>query len=314
MKKPPALDGEKIRGTRRFGGDRAAQLLPQPRLSGPMPWVIAIMVALTVIAAAGGLALANMASNARAQLAGGVTVQILEASAPERDRQARAALSALAGHPAVAATRRVPDEELNALIEPWLGVGVDNSAVPIPALIDVRLRDAATEPVLNRLRSLLFDIAPAARIDAQSSWLAPIFSAIQSLQWLAAVLVILLGATSAAAVWLAARSVLGSNADTIEIVHLLGGTDRQIARIFERALGFDAMMGGTVGLALGLVAVLVLGARFADLGAGMAGGGQAGGALSWTDWLLIALIPLAGIAIAMATARLTVLANLRRML
>lgn len=310
MKKPPAIGKKTSRGLNPFGGERAAQLVPQARLAGPMPWVIAIMVTLTVIAAAGGLALNNMATSARAELAGGATIQILEASATERERQAGAAEAVLARDPAVGSVIRVSDEELDALLEPWLGVGANNEAVPVPALIDVRLRDDATEQTLNRLRGALIDVAPAARVDAQSSWLAPVFAAILSMQWLSAALVILLGLTSAAAVWLAARSALGTNEDTIEIVHLLGGTDKQIARIFERSIGFDAILGGAVGLGLGLIAILVLGKQFAALGSGM----MSGGGLGVLDWILIALIPLAGVVVAMLTARLTVLATLRRML
>lgn len=310
MKKPPAIGRTTARGLRKFGGERAAQLVPHTRLAGPMPWVIAIMVALTVIAAAGGLALNNVASNASAELSGGVTVQVVEPSATERNRQADAAEAALAQHPAVASIRRVPDEELDDLLEPWLGVGVDNEAVPVPALIDVRLRQNVTERNLNSMRGMLVDAAPSARVDAQSSWLGPVFSALNSLQWLSAALVILLGLTSAAAVWLAARTALGTNEDTIEIVHLLGGTDSQIARIFERSIGFDATLGGAVGLGLGLIAILLLGSQFAELGSGMI----AGGGLRWLDWLLIAAIPMAGVAIAMLTARITVTNALRRLL
>ncbi|MXO89211.1 cell division protein [Altererythrobacter aquaemixtae] len=298
------------RGLIPFRGERAAQLVPQARLAGPMPWVIAIMVTLTVIAAAGGLVLNNVASTARAELASGATVQILDASPSERGRQAQAAVVLLQDHPAVASIRRVPDEELSELLEPWLGVGVDNEAVPVPALIDVRLKEGVTEQALGDLRHDLAGTAPAARIDAQSSWLAPVFSAIESLQWLSAALVILLGLTSAAAVWLAARSALGTNQDTIEIVHLLGGTDTQIAQIFERSIGFDATLGGAVGLGLGLITILFLGQEFGALGSGM----MAGGGLNWLDWILIALIPLLGVVIAMLTARFTVVAALRRML
>ena len=311
MKKPPALGSKTVRGLNPFGGEQAAQLVPHTRLAGPVPWVIAIMVALTVIAAAGGLAMSNVASNARAELAGGVTVQIVEASISERNRQADIAMQLLAEHPTVASVERVSDEELNELLEPWLGVGANNNeAVPVPALIDVRLRENITEENLGALRGILAGSAPAARMDAQSSWLGPVFSALSSLQWLAAALVILLGLTSAAAVWLAARSALGTNHDTIEVVHLLGGTDAQIARIFERSVGFDATLGGAVGLGLGLVAILVLGGQFEQLGSGMI----AGGGLGWLDWLLIALIPIAGVVVAMLTARLTVIGALRRML
>lgn len=310
MKSPPSITRAMARGFTPFGGQRAAQLLPQTRLTGPMPWVIAIMVALTVIAAAGGLALSNLANGARSELSGGATVQILKALPAERDRQADAAENALAELPEVAGLRRVPDEELDALLEPWLGSGADAETVPIPALIDVRLRSQADAATLGTLRRALSGVAPDARVDAQSTWLRPVFSAIGSLQWLAIALVALLALTSAAAVWLAARSALGGNRDTIEIVHLLGGTDSQIARIFQRSVGFDATLGGIVGLALGLAAVLLLGRQFAELGSGLVDGGG----LGWIDWALIAAIPFAGVAIAMLTARITVMSALRKML
>ena len=311
MKRPPVLARAVARGLSSFTGERAAQLVPQARLAGPMPWVIAIMIALTSIAAAGGLSLSNLADAARAELRGGITVQIVEAASAERDRQAGLAVSLLSGTAGVSSVRRVPDSELARLVEPWLGdAGSSADAIPIPALIDVRLSGPVTPTRLKALRGLLASTVPAARVDAQSSWLAPVFSAIKSLQWLALGLVLLLAATSAAAVWLAARSALGSNRGTIEIVHLLGGTDGQIARIFQRSIGFDAVLGGVVGLGLGLAAIVFLGRQFAALGSGMIAGGE----LVVADWLAIAAIPLAGVVIAMFTARLTVLAALRRML
>jgi cell division transport system permease protein len=274
-----------------------------------MPWVIAIMVALTVIAGAGGLALSNLADSAKGELSGAATVQIVEPLAAERDRQTRAAERVLGGLPGVAGLRVVPDAELNALLDPWLG-GAGNEAVPVPSLIDVTLRGPASPERLADLRRALASVAPAARVDAQSTWLGPVFAAIASLQWLAIALVVLLAITSAAAVWLAARSALGSNRGTIEIVHLLGGSDAQIARIFQRSVGLDAAAGGAVGLALGSAAVIVLGRQFAALGSGMV----AGGGLAAIDWLLIAAIPVAGVLIALLTARLTVLGALRKML
>jgi cell division transport system permease protein len=295
----------------RFGGERTG-LLQQARLGGPMPWVIAIMIALTVMAAAAGLALSNLARNASAEIAGGITVQIVEAAPAERDRQTEVALALLTNRDDVAEVRRVPDAELEGLIEPWLGeaAGSADEAIPIPALIDARLRGPVTGRRLEALRAELIASVPSAKIDAQAGWLAPVFQAISSLQWLAIGLVVLLAATSAAAVWLAARSALGSNRDTIEIVHLLGGTDGQIARIFQRSIAVDALVGGVVGLLLGLIALFLLGRQFAALGSGMV----AGGGLGVADWLTIGAIPLAGVLIAMLTARVTVLAALRRML
>ena len=299
------------RSWRPTAGSAESRLVPQARLSGPMPWVIAIMVALTVLAAATGLSLRNTARAAKAELSGGVTVQIVEPEAGARARQAEASITLLRTFPGVASVRQVPKEEVDGLIEPWLGGGdvadVDGEAIPVPALIDARLNGAVTEARLVQLRAALRSVA---RVDAQSSWLRPVFDAIQSLQWLALAMVALLAFAMASAVLLAARSALGANRDTIEIVHLLGGTDSQIAAIFQRWIGVDAAGGGVLGFAMGLVAVLFLGRRFASLGAGLVDSG----ALGWGDWLLLALIPVLAAVLAMLTARLSVMRALRRLL
>jgi cell division transport system permease protein len=294
----------------RFGAE-AARILPQARLTGPMPWVIAIMTALTVIAVAGGLALSNLASNASTEISGGLTVQVVEADPATRERQTERALAVLGNRDDVAQVRRVPEEELAALLAPWLGeAATGGNAVPTPALIDITLRGAVTPVRLAELRTALAGPAPAARIDAQADWLAPVFAAISSLQYLALGLVLLLTATSAAAVWLAARSALGSNQDTIEVIHHLGGTDSQIAAIFQRSIALDALAGGAAGLAMALAAILLLGRQFAALGSGLV----AGGGLGLVDWLVIAAIPFGGVLLATLTARLTVIAALRKIL
>ena len=290
---------------------RGDHLLTQARLAGPMPWVIAIMIALTTIAAAGALALNNVANTARAELAGGITVQIVEAAPLERDRQAQAALAVIKRSNGVESATLVPRQELDRLMEPWLGAnGEGDDAIPMPALIDVRLDGEATRERVEALRPRLLAVAPAAQIDAQAGWLGPVVSAIRSLQYLALALILLLAAASTAAVWLAARTALGVNRETIEIVHHLGGTDSQIARIFQRSVARDAVLGGIAGLAAGLIAIVALARQFAALDSGM----LAGGGLTVMDWLLLVLIPLAGVLLATMTARFTVLSALRRML
>lgn len=296
-----------------FTAGRGVELIPQGRMSGPMPWVIAIMVAMTAIALAAGLALGNAVSAAKAEIDGGVTVQIIEPRAEIRAAQAARAVEAIKTLPGVAGLRQVPQAELDALIEPWLGTGIaaaTGAAIPVPALIDVRLNGPATARQLATIARRVTPVAPSARIDAQSNWLRPVFDAMVSLQVLAMVIVALLAGALAAAVLLAARSALGANRDTIEIVHLLGGTDAQVARVFQRSIGYDAAGGGAVGLALALVVILLLGRRFEGLGAGLVDNG----ALVWSDWLILAVVPMLATLLAMLTARLTVLHALRKML
>ncbi|HZU62800.1 MAG TPA: cell division protein [Novosphingobium sp.] len=291
---------------RRSGRD----MLPPGRLSGPMPWMIAIMVGLTVLAAGSGLALRHIAVAAGGALGHGVSVQILEPRADLRQQQAAAVLAALKAEPGVLAARQVPEAELDALIAPWLGGENDPALLPSPALIDVTLDGPASASRLAALRAAAAGHAPQLEVDTQASWLAPVFGAIASLQWLAAGLVVLLGAALCAAVLLAVRTGLGNHRATLEIVHLLGGTDRQIARVFQRSIALDAALGGAVGLAGGAGALWLVGTRFGVLGAGLV----SDGALAWPDWLALAGVPVAGVLLAMATARLTVLAALKKML
>lgn len=304
------LFGLSLFGRGLTGGRRQAELVPQARLSGPIPWVIAIMVALMAMAAAGGLALHNTATAAARELSGGITVQIVESRPEERARQAAAVLARLRQVPGVSAAQQVPQDELDALVEPWLGDDAGTAAVPVPALIDARLEGAMTPDRLARLQQDLRETAPAARVDAQSTWLKPVFGAIGSLQLLAVALIALLSAATVAAVLLAARSALGSNHDTIEIVHLLGGSDSQIARLFQRSIAIDAAWGGAAGFAAAGLVIVLLGRSFAALQSGIV----TGAALGWVDWALLVLIPVAAVVLAMVTARLTVMRALRRML
>jgi len=294
-------------------GTGQTDLIPLTRFSGPMPWVIAIMVALTVIALSAGLALSNAARSAQAELEGGMTIQIVEARDDVRETQTKAVLARLQTLEGITSVRRVPQAEVDALIEPWLGSGAQAGlaqSVPVPTLIDARVEGSVTPGRLTAIQQALTEVAPAARVDAQSSWIGPVFDAIQSLQWLALALVVLLAMALTSAVLLAARSALGASRNTIEIVHLLGGTDAQIARIFQRSIGIGAAGGGIAGLLLAIIVILFLGKRFASLGAGLVDSG----ALGFSDWLLLAMVPVFAAGLAMLTARLTVIHTLRKML
>lgn len=310
MKPFPALGRGLARALAAPTARRTPGLLPRTRLGGPMPWVMAIMVALTVLAGGAALALDNLAQGARGELAAGATVQILDPDPATRGRQAEAVAAMLRQQSDVAAVRVVPEAEVARLLEPWLGSGQGLEVVPLPALIDVAFAREADDSAVARLRARIIEVAPQARIDAETDWLAPVLGAVTTLRWMAIGLIVLLGFTAAAAVWLAARNALGVNRDTLEIVHLLGGSDDQIAGLFQRSILLDAGLGGAAGFALGSLALWLLAQQFAALDSGLV----AAGGLSPGDWIVLALIPLCAVGIAVYTARLTVLSSLRRIL
>jgi cell division transport system permease protein len=291
-------------------GRAAARLLPPARMTGPIPWVIAILIALVVIAAAGGLALGNLAAQARADLASALSVQVIEPNPDLREARAEDAVAVLTGIEGVQAVRLVPEAELAALLEPWLGEGASSAEVPIPALIDVELTRSASRADIARIEAALAERVPGARVDAQGDWLRPVYDALAALRYLALGLVALVAAATAAAVWLATRNAFAGARETVEIMHLLGATGGQIAAVFLRDVLREAAFGALVGTLLGVAAVWLLGTQFAALGSQMVSGGGFG----LGDWLVIAAIPLAGVLLALGTARITIALALRHML
>ena len=284
------------------------RLLPEGRLAGPMPWVIAIMMFLTVLAAAGGLGLAHAAHGLTARLAGGITIQIVDANPDRREAAARSVVARLAADPHVAHVHRVEAEEMARLLRPWLGQGVLDPDLPVPILIDADFGSDGRSG-LPAITTDLARIAPAARIDDQSRWLLPLAGLIGTLTWLAAAVVLMMAFASGATVTLAARGALNTHRPTIDVLHMLGATDKQVARLFQRRIALDAMFGGVTGFVAAIAVVMVLGNRLEAVGSEL----LASGGLGWGSWLVLALVPLLGAALALGVARWTVLAALRRM-
>ena len=295
-------------GNRRFGAAERG-LLPEGRMAGPMPWVIAIMMFLTVLAAAAGLGLAGAAARLHDQIGGRVTVQIVEASPRLRAQQSAAAAAAIRRLPGVVAVRPVPEQEIQRLLEPWLGAGAADSELPVPALIDVDLT-AEGRSRLDEMRGAVAAVAPAARVDDNAQGLAPLARLIGALKWLAAGLVLLMVGATAATVVLAARAALDTHRATIEILHLMGATDVQVARLFQRRIALDALFGGLVGFILAGLVLIALGRRVSALGSELLGSA----AIPPAGWVVLLALPAFGVILAMMVARLTILRALGRML
>ena len=286
------------------------KLIPEGRLSGPMPWVIAIMLFLTLLVAAGGLTLAEAARQGGQDLARQVTVQIIESDPAQRAAQRAAVTRALRKLDSIAEVKPVPDAQVRALLEPWLGTGVIDADVPVPALVDVRFGSVPAAETLTRLQSTLRSVTPNIRVDSHSSWMAPFFELMRALLWLAAAVFLLLLVATSAVVILAVRSTLNTHRETIEIMHMMGGTDIQAARLFQRRVALDALLGGIVGFIVAAVVIITVGGRFAAVEPGLLSGAH----FPYYGWAILALIPLAVMALAMLMARMTVISALKRIL
>jgi cell division transport system permease protein len=276
-------------------------LLPDRR-GQPTPWVIAIMVFVTLVVAAAGLAMANAARVLGGSVAGRYSIQI-----PDGVRTAPVAVAAAGRVPGVTAVSQVPEADVRATLQSWLGPEAAATGLPLPALIDVDLAPGA-DPA--RLEAKVRQAVPHARVLAYSEQLGPVTRSLRALQWVALGLVLLMAAATAATVVLATRGAFDTHRSTIEIMHGIGATDEQLARLFQRRLARDALVGGVAGGAAAALVLLIVrtipGSLLSELGGGPV--------LRPLDWVLLALLPLLGTALAMLVARTTVLKALRRAL
>ncbi len=295
-------------GVRKFGtADR--RLLPEGRLAGPMPWVIAIMMFLTVLAAAAGLGLTGAATSLGAAAGNRITIQIVEANPDARERQAERVMAVLRGTDGVRNAERIDAEEMEDLLDPWLGGGGLDAELPVPVMIDAELAPDLYQR-LPELRGRVLAAAPTARVDDNAQWLAPLAKLISALKWLATGLVLLMIGATTATVVLAARAALDTHRGTIEVLHLMGATDVQVARLFQRRIALDALFGGVIGFLAAALVLLAIGRRIGALGSELLG--SAG--LPVTSWAILILLPVGGVFLSMLVARTTILRALGRLL
>ena len=285
------------------------RVLDDDRQTRAMRWIMAVMLLLTVLAAALGLGTRGAARLLDQQLAGRLTVQIVEANAAERERHATQALARLRALPQVASATPVDREELAELLRPWLGSGATNADLPMPALIDVDLADSAPQSIAT-VESTMEQVAPAARVDRHARWMSPVSRFMDTLVWLALGLIVLMAGATASVVILAARAGLEAHRDTIEVLHSMGSTDVQVARLFQRRIALDTLAGGILGTIAAAAAIVFVGWRMAALGSGLLGNV----ALDAGDWIVLAALPLAFALLALVAARVAVLVTLRKRL
>ncbi|PKP94005.1 MAG: permease [Alphaproteobacteria bacterium HGW-Alphaproteobacteria-16] len=283
-------------------GKPAGRLLDESRRTRAMLWVMAIMLFLTTLAGALGLGMAGATRSLDRQLAGRLTIQLILPDAARRDAAARDVVARVGAVAGVRSVSEVDRERLAQLLEPWLGEAGLDAELPMPALIDVDL-ESGDAALIERVTRAARDVVADAQVDRHAQWLSPVASFLSMMTWLAGGIVLLMATATAAVVLLTARSGLDTHRDTIAVLHMLGSTDRQVARLFQRRIALDTLLGGVFGTLAALGTAWLLGQQTAALGSELLGGV----ALTRLDWALLATLPLLFALLAMVAARTAVL-------
>ena len=282
-----------------------------------LPFLVAAMAFLAALALAGWVGAASLARHWQQGAGSEVTVQVPRPGEPAAQgggARVDRALALLVGAPGIASARALSDEELGELLRPWLGSGAERLAVPLPAVIAVRLADADLE--LGKLARRLDEVAPGTLVESHGVWIRRLSVLARSLQACAGLALLLVAAVAAAVIAVATRAGLTARREAIEIVHGLGATDGYIAARFAGRATLLAATGGIAGAVLALPVLLTL----ANLAAPFTGSApevmspaDVLGAVPAALWLTLPGMPAAAAAIGFLTAQATVRRWLRRL-
>ena len=279
-----------------------------------LPSLVAAMAFLAALAIAGAVGASALAEHWRQGAGAVMTVQVPQPGddigGDTRLARVRNALASSAG---IAQTHVLSDNDLEALLRPWLGSGAGRIAIPLPAVIEVRLMQGGPDRTV--LARTLEAAAPGTLIEEHDRWVRSLASLARSLQACAGLALAVVAFVAAAVIAVATRAGLAARRDAIETVHGLGATDAYIARRFARRITALAALGATIG-ALAALPVLV---KLTGLAAPFSGGEAPEGiaaslaAMPVAIWLALPALPLLAAAIGWLTAHGTVRRWLRRL-
>lgn len=273
------------RGLAGAEGGMADRIVPPTGFTAQLTLFAAgAMAFLAVFALALSLATGRLADRWSQSLAQTVTIRV-SAPAQQIDAQTSTVLEVLRTTPGAGAAHVIADDEVEKLLEPWFGPDVPVDALPVPRLIEVT--GSSKEFDTDALQLRLEAEAPGAVVDDHTAWRKPLVSAASRLRVLGVMSLLLIAATSAAMIALAAKAALAANGQVIRVMRLIGARDITIATAFVRRFTRRAAIGSAVGTVLGMLAILAL-PDMSDAGGFLTGLGFQG--LGWALPLLIPVI------------------------
>ena len=277
---------------------RFALLALQRQRPGTFALLMAATCLLMLLAAALALALRGAAHEMSGVTATRLLVQVVDANPTTRDATADEVMTRLDRIHGLGSAHRVPMEQAQALITPYMD-GVPTSDLPLPALIELDRGDRAQ--IARALRDL-----PAVQVTAAGAELGPLVRLIDALRSVSLGIALVAVAATGLIAMLAARAALAREGATLNILHALGATDRQISYLVTGKIARDAGVGAALGLVAALFVILTIASRIAAIGAGMSP------ALGPTAWGILLALPLGLVGLAALAAQAALMLALRR--
>lgn len=278
--------------------------------------MISIAVFIFAITLAGVLSINSMLRNWNDSILGSLTVQVMPVNDSNREKaladtmaNQQKAVEFLESVAEIEKVTPLEDNQLQKLIQPWLGDGVEIQKLPVPRLIDVKIKRGA-DLDFGVLAEKLVQASPTASLDNHKLWLNKLIHFADGLKMLALSILILVIMVTSGAIFYSTQTSLGLHRNIIEILHTMGAKDAYIAQQYARRTCWLATIGGIIGVLLAIPAIFMIGGLAEQIEGGIISGAR----LNLESWITILILPIFAAIIAMITAYYTVKRTLEKMI
>ena len=252
---PPAPDGDDASQ----GETRRWRLPWRSRVSGPsivprasvtgaaLAAVVAIMTFLAGITIGSVAGVRTVAADWTSDIAREITIEIKPGDGLDVGAALTRAEQVARGTAGIASARALDEKETSALLEPWLGAGLDVTSLPVPRFIVVTLASDATEETLSTLRSSLAQQVPSATLDDHRQWTERLGRTANVVVAIGLAVLGLVAAATVLCVIFATRAAVDSARGIVEVLHFVGARDKFIAAEFQQHFLAIGLKGGAIG-------------------------------------------------------------------
>lgn len=224
----------------------AAPIVPEKSVAGrTLLLLITIMGFLSAVTLGGVVLVQKSAIAWSADVGREVTIQIRPVEGEVMDSNLRTAVSLAQSTPGVASARALTIEESQHLLEPWLGAGLDLTAIEIPRLVVVQLADPAEADIEGLERNLA--AVKGASLDTHAAWRQQLNTMAGTIVVSGLLVLILIGAATVLAIVFATRGAMATNREIVDVLHYIGASNRFIAGEFQGRFLSIGLQGGLLG-------------------------------------------------------------------
>lgn len=250
----PKLSGLKFPGLAPH--DRGAPIVPERSVSGrTLVLLIAIMTFLSGVTLGGVVLVQKSAIAWSSDVGREVTIQLRPVEGEVMESNLRTAVALAEATPGVSSARALTLEESEKLLEPWLGKGLDLSAIDIPRLVVVVLGDPA-EADLPKLQKDLTAVK-GATLDTHAAWRQQLNVMAGTIVASGLLVLALIVTATVLAIIFATRGTMASNREIVDVLHFIGASNNFIAGEFQGRFLTIGFRGGLIG-GIGAIAFFIL--------------------------------------------------------